>query len=82
MTGMARDRLRTENDLREAEEQIGRERGVSVDEAAQALKDRADILRVAVVDVARAVIAGEADMGPMRLVCQPRPAAHAEGPAS
>ena len=79
---MARDRLRTENDLREAEEQIGRERGVSVDEAAQALKDRADILRVAVVDVARAVIAGEAKMGPMRLVCQPRPAAHAEAPAS
>ncbi len=55
---MARDRLRTENDLREAEELIGRERGVSVDDAAQALKDHADVMGVSVVDVALAVISG------------------------
>jgi hypothetical protein len=58
VTAVARDRLRIENDLREAEELIGRVRGVSVDDAAQALKDHADVMGVAVVDVARAVISG------------------------
>ncbi len=65
VTVVARDRLRTENDLREAEELIGRVRGVSVDDAAQALKDQADVMGVPVVDVARAVISGRADMSPM-----------------
>lgn len=55
---MARERLRIENDLREAEGLVGRVRGVSVDEAAQLLKDRADVMQVTVVDVARAVISG------------------------
>ena len=58
VAAMARDRLCIESDLREAEDLVSRVRGVSVDDAAQVLKDHADLMRVAVVDVARAVISG------------------------
>jgi hypothetical protein len=43
---MARDRVRIENDLREAEDLVGRVRRVSVDDAAQVLKDHADVMTV------------------------------------
>ena len=79
---MARDRLRTEKDLREGEELVGRVRGVSVDDAAQMLKDHADLMRVPVVDVARAVISGTADISPTQGPRRPRPSAHIERPAS
>ena len=63
---MARDRLRVENDLREAEDLVSRVRGVSVDDAAQVLKDHADVMRVAVADVARAMISGTHDEAAVR----------------
>jgi hypothetical protein len=61
---MARDRLRTENDLREAETLIARLRGVSIDEAARALSDHASLMRISVPDLAGAVITGRATVGP------------------
>ena len=82
MSAVARDRLRTENDLREAEVLVGRLRGLSVDDAAQALKDHADLMRVPVVDVARAVISGRAGMIPIRPVSRPHPFDPADQPTS
>jgi hypothetical protein len=61
---MARDRLRTENDLREAETLIARLRGVSVDQAARALSDHASLMGISVSDLAGAVITGRATVGP------------------
>ncbi|HEY2221461.1 hypothetical protein [Actinomycetospora sp.] len=63
---MARDRLRAENDLRQAETLIARLRGVTVDDAARALTDHAGLMGISVMDLAGAVISGRAIVGPTR----------------
>jgi hypothetical protein len=56
-TERGRDRLRVERDLREAERVLAHLRGISLDEAAQALKDHAVLARTSVIEVARDLIA-------------------------
>ncbi|WP_433784706.1 hypothetical protein ACQPX6_00535 [Actinomycetospora sp. CA-101289] len=56
-TGRDRDRLRVERDLREAERVLAHLRGISLDEAAQALKVHAVLAGTSVIEVARDVIA-------------------------
>jgi hypothetical protein len=60
MVGPARNRLRTEFELREAEALVARSHGLSLDESAQALRDAARLMRTPLVGVARAVISGRA----------------------
>jgi hypothetical protein len=52
-TERSRERLRVERELREAERVLAHLRNVTLDEAAQALKDHAELMGTPVVDVAR-----------------------------
>jgi hypothetical protein len=52
-----RDRLRVERDLREAERVLAHLRGISLNQAAQALKDHAVLAGTSVIEVARELIA-------------------------
>jgi hypothetical protein len=52
-----RDRLRVERDLREAERVLAHLRGVTLGEAAQALKDHALLMGTSVIEVARELLA-------------------------
>jgi hypothetical protein len=56
-TERRRDRLRVERELREAERVLAHLRGLSLDEAARALKDHADTTGMPVIDVARDLLA-------------------------
>jgi outer membrane protein TolC len=49
--------LRVERDLREAERVLAHLRGLSLDEAAQALKDHAVLVGTSVIEVARELLA-------------------------
>jgi hypothetical protein len=51
------NKLRVERELREAERVVAHLRGVTLDEAAQALKDHATLSGTSVIHVAREVIA-------------------------
>ena len=66
MAGTARNRLRAEHELREAEAIVARAHELSLDESAQALKDTASLMRAPLVAVARAVISGRATVSPLR----------------
>jgi hypothetical protein len=52
-----RERLRAERDLREAERILAHLRGVTLDEAAQALKDHAVLVGTSMIEVARELLA-------------------------
>jgi hypothetical protein len=52
-----RDRLRVERELREAERVLANLRGLTLDEAAQALKDHAVLAATSVIEVARELLA-------------------------
>jgi len=52
-----RDRLRVERDLREAERVLAHLRGMTLDEAAQALKDHAVLVGSSVIEVVRELLA-------------------------
>jgi hypothetical protein len=67
MTGTERNKLRVEHELREAESAVAHLRGVTLDDAAQALKDRAVLMGTSVIDVVRDVLAHRPAIGPRRL---------------
>ena len=56
-TEQSRERLRVERELREAERVLAHLRNVTLDEAAQALKDHAELMGIPVVEVARELLA-------------------------
>jgi hypothetical protein len=56
-TERSRDRLRVERELREAERVLAHLRGLTLDEAARALSDHAELTGTSAIEVARDVLA-------------------------